>query len=196
MCPLRAAILSSRPFQMVGLQKCLKRWKNAVSWCGISVDHSRRTRSVSASVLMLKWKPVYRRCVNHSPRGRSGRSQEAEYRVVHAPVRDHGIAAINRWRASEITKTPARFLDQDLERRHVPGFYTRLEHDLGLATTHKCIGEIVTKTTLASRRLHQPGQTFPVTFPQHEIETPVQQGRLGQIGDGRHRQTLTIRKSP
>src|SRR5437764_11328977 len=142
MCPPRTAILSSRPFPMVGLQQCLKRWKNVVSWCGISVAHSQRTRSVSASVLMPKWRRVYRRCANRSPRGRSGRSQEGEHRVVYAPVRDNGIATINRWRASEITKTTARFLDQDLERRHVPGFYTRLKHDLGLATTHKCIGEI------------------------------------------------------
>ena len=160
--------------------------ENAVSWCGISVDHACRTRSVSASVLMLKWRLVYRRCASRSPRGRSHRSQEGEHRVVHVPVRDHGITAIDRWCASEITKTSTRLLDKDFERCHVPGFYTRLEHDLGLATTHKRIGEIITKPTLSSRCLHQPGQTLPVAIPQHEIETAVQQGRLGQIGDGRH----------
>src|SRR5215475_5166191 len=173
MFPPHAAILSSRPFPMVGLQKCLKHWKNAVSWCGISVDLSCRTRSVSASVLMLKWRFVYRCCVNCSPRDRSGRSQEGEHRVVHTPVRDHGITAINRWRTNEITKTSTGFLDQDLEGCHVPRLYTRLEHDLGLATTHKCIGEIVTEPTLSSRRLYQTGQTFPVAILQHEVETPV-----------------------
>src|SRR5215510_4849563 len=185
MRPPHAAILSSQPFPRVGLQKCLKHWKNAVSWCGISVDHSCRTRSVSASVLMLKWKLVYRRYTSCSPRGRSGRSQEGEHSVVYAPVRDNGIAAIDRWCASEITKTSPRFLDQDLEGCHVPRLYTRLEHDLGLATTHKRIGEIVTEPTLSSRRLHQTGQPFPVAFLQHEVETPMQQGRLGQIGDAR-----------
>src|SRR5215831_64436 len=139
---------------------------------------------------MPKWRLVYRRCASCSPRDRSRRSQESKHRVVHAPVRDNGIATINRWRTSEITKTPTRFLDQDLERRHVPRLYTRLEHDFGLATTHKRIGEIVTEPTLPSRRLRQTGQTFPVAILQHEVETPVQQGRLGQIGDGRHGQTL------
>src|SRR5215510_2399678 len=138
---------------------------------------------------MLKWRLVYRRCARCSPRGRFGRSQEGEHRVMYTPVRDQGITAINRWRTSEITKPPARFLDQDLEGCHVPRFYTRLEHNLRLTTTHKCISEIVTEPTLSSRRLHQTGQTFPVAILQHEIETPVQQGRLGQIGDGRHSQT-------
>src|SRR5215475_8327272 len=122
---------------------------------------------------MLKWRLVYRRCASCSPRGRSRRSQEGEHRVVHAPIREKGITAINRWRTSEITKAPARFLDQDLEGRHVPRLYTRLEHDFSLATTHKRIGEIITEPTLSSRRLHQTGQTFPVAILQHEIETPV-----------------------
>ena len=38
-------------------------------------------------------------------------SQEGEHCVVQVPIRDHGIATINRWRTREITKTPARFLD-------------------------------------------------------------------------------------
>src|SRR5205823_7620340 len=145
---------------------------------------------------MLRWRFVYRRCANPSLRGRSDRAQEGEHCVVYAPVRDYGITTIDRWRTSEVTKTPSCLLDQDLEGRYVPRFYTRLEHDLGLATTHKRIGEIVTKPTLSSRRLHQTGQTFPVAILQHEVEAPMQQGRLGQIGDGRHGQTLTIRKSP
>src|SRR5262245_33201209 len=110
---------------------------------------------------MLKWRFVYRRCANRSPRDRSACSQEGEHCVVHVPIRDNGIATINRWRPSEITETPARFLDQDLEGRHVPRLYTRLEHDLGLATTHKRIGEIITEPTLSSRRLYQTGQTIP-----------------------------------
>src|SRR5262245_58467568 len=132
---------------------------------------------------MLKWRRVYRRCASCSPRDRCGRSQQGEHRIVYTPVRDQGITAINRWCTSEITKPSARFLDQDLEGCHVPRFYTRLEHDLCLTTTDKCIGEIVTEPTLSSCRLHQTGQTFPVAILQHEIETSMQQGRLGQIGN-------------
>src|SRR5215831_10500175 len=135
---------------------------------------------------MLIWRLVYRRYTNHSPRGRASRSQEGQYGIVHAPVRDNGITAVDRGGASEITKTSPRFLDQDLERRYIPRLYTRLEHDLGLATTHKRIGEVVTEPTLSSRRLHQTGQTFPVALPQHEIKAPVQQGRLGQQCNGQH----------
>ena len=44
MCPLMQQFCLPDHSRWSGCWRCLKHWKNAVSWCGISVDHWCRTR--------------------------------------------------------------------------------------------------------------------------------------------------------
>src|SRR6266508_4435683 len=82
---------------------------------------------------------------------------------MEPPVgREHGTV-VDRGPAGEVGEAPARLLDEDLHRRHIPGLEVHLDVDLGLARGHEPVAVVVTEPARPVAGIEEPDEPVPVT---------------------------------
>src|SRR5262249_15834260 len=96
-------------------------------------------------------------------------------------------AFVDRRSSRYAGQPPARFFEEDLHRREVPGLEIDLDVDLGLALRDETVAVVVTEATRRGARIHQPDEAVPVSGLAEDAEAGGGDGgraQGGRVGGG------------
>src|SRR5262244_2636414 len=105
----------------------------------------------------------------------------------HAPVVDRGPAG-------EIGQPAPSFLDENLDGSDVPGLEVDLHVDLRLALRDQAVAIVVSESSRAARRVHEPHEPVPGALLSQDSESRMQHGGGFYVAAIGHMDRLAVPK--